>query len=355
RFPASGENVIAVGATTASDGKATFSNTGPELDVVAPGQGIYSTNSSGGYGAYSGTSYASPHVAALAALIMTANPGLTNQQVVDIITSTAKDLGTAGWDQTYGWGRIQADAALQKAITTTPQPSPTPTPTPTSTPTPTPSDTTNPQTSITSPTDGATVSGTTTISASASDDASVSSVSLFIDGVFAGEDTSSPYTYSWDTTKETNGNHTIQSKALDTSSNLGESTIITVNVNNPSPPSPTPTATPTSTPTATPVATVAPELPDTTPPTVSITYPTDGSNITGGSKINITASAQDNVSVSKVEIYVNNKLKCRDYASPYSCSWNVPAASGKTYQIQAKAYDSSNNASPFSTITVKAL
>lgn len=145
-YPAASDNVIAVGATQSDDARWTGSSYGPQLDVMAPGVGIYSANLAGSYSNFGGTSFASPHVAALAALIMSANPGLTNQQVVGIITSTALDLGDLGWDQYYGYGRIQADKALQKATGTTPQPSPTPSPIPTPAPTPAPTDTTAPTT-----------------------------------------------------------------------------------------------------------------------------------------------------------------------------------------------------------------
>ena len=143
--------------------------------------------------------------------------------------------------------------------------SPTPTPTPTPSPTPT-GDTTPPTTSITSPSAGSTVSNTTTISATASDNVGVSQIEFYIDGVLRGTDTTSPYSYSWDTT---NGGthacigahtHTLQTRAYDAANNQGSSASVTVNMNNPSycaPPtsSPTPSRTPTSSPTtaATPV------------------------------------------------------------------------------------------------------
>src|SRR5204862_5471906 len=69
-YPAALSNVIAVGATDQSDAKASFSQSGSWISVVAPGVGVYSTTMDGGYLAYSGTSYSAPQVAALAALIM---------------------------------------------------------------------------------------------------------------------------------------------------------------------------------------------------------------------------------------------------------------------------------------------
>ena len=146
KFPARGANMVAAGATDPNDALASFSSTGSQLDVVAPGVSILTTVNGGSYGTGSGTSFSSPHTAGLATLIMVVNPSFTNQQVVDIITSTADDLGTPGRDDQYGWGRINACKALASAkgldiAATCPPPSPTPTPTTSSTPTPTPTST----------------------------------------------------------------------------------------------------------------------------------------------------------------------------------------------------------------------
>ncbi len=93
-------------------------------------------------------------------------------------------------------------------------------------------DTTAPTVSITAPTNGATVSGTTTISASASDNVGVSKVEFYIDGSLKGTDTSSPYSYSWSTTSYSDGSHSIYAKAYDAANNVGTSTTITVTVSN---------------------------------------------------------------------------------------------------------------------------
>jgi thermitase len=114
-YPARYPEVIAVAATDSNDQRAFFSNYGPEVDVAAPGVNIRSTYWWGGstYGELSGTSQASPHVAGLAALIWSVNPGLSNTQVESIIKQTADDLGAAGRDAYYGFGRINARRALE--------------------------------------------------------------------------------------------------------------------------------------------------------------------------------------------------------------------------------------------------
>jgi thermitase len=113
-YPAALPHVVAVGATDGNDVKANFSNTGPQLAVVAPGLGIYSTERSGTYASHAGTSYSTPHVAGLAALIKSAAPALSGDQIANVLTSTAVDLGAGGVDPSYGYGRINAAAALRQ-------------------------------------------------------------------------------------------------------------------------------------------------------------------------------------------------------------------------------------------------
>ncbi|HVR38217.1 MAG TPA: Ig-like domain-containing protein, partial [Thermoanaerobaculia bacterium] len=93
-------------------------------------------------------------------------------------------------------------------------------------------DTTPPTTSITSPANGATVSGTTTVNASASDNVGVTKVEFWLDGALKSTDTTSPYSWSWDTTTASNGTHSLQSKAYDAALNVGSSTSISVTVSN---------------------------------------------------------------------------------------------------------------------------
>jgi len=121
-FPARWPNTIAVGATDNHDNLANFTTTGPEMDVTAPGVDVYSCIDdlfNGGFNTYtymSGTSMACPHVAGLACLVWAANPALTNDEVRYVIQSTADDKGTPGWDPNFGWGRINAYAAVQLAL-----------------------------------------------------------------------------------------------------------------------------------------------------------------------------------------------------------------------------------------------
>lgn len=97
---------IQVGATTSSDTRASWSNYGSYIDVVAPGVSILSTARGGGYSSPSGTSFSSPITAGLGALIWSVNPGFTPSQVETFIFNGADDIGTAGEDNVYGRGRI---------------------------------------------------------------------------------------------------------------------------------------------------------------------------------------------------------------------------------------------------------
>ena len=85
-----------------------------QLNVMAPGSSIYSTIPGSSYGYKSGTSMACPFASGLAAVVWGAAPDYTNVQVQQLIQDNAVDLGSPGWDQYYGYGRIDALATLQQ-------------------------------------------------------------------------------------------------------------------------------------------------------------------------------------------------------------------------------------------------
>jgi Big-like domain-containing protein len=97
-------------------------------------------------------------------------------------------------------------------------------------------DTTLPTCSITSPTNGSTVSGTVTITAAATDNVGVTKVEIYVDGALRTTDTTSPYTWSWNTTTFANSSHTITAKAYDAANNMKQAANVTVTVNNASGP-----------------------------------------------------------------------------------------------------------------------
>jgi M6 family metalloprotease-like protein len=186
-----------------------------------------------------------------------------------------------------------------------------------------PSDTIAPTTAITAPAAGSTVSGTTTVSASATDNVGVTKVEFYLDGVLASTDTSSPYSWSWNTSTASNGSHTLSSRAYDAANNSGNSVGVSVTVSNAG---------------------------DTTAPTTAITAPANGATVSGTT--NVTASASDNVGVTKVEFYLDGVLASTSTAAPYAWSWNTATAVNGSHTLSSKAYDAANNAGSSATISV---
>jgi subtilisin family serine protease len=122
-FPAAYPDVVAVGAIDQNDQRAFFSQTGPHIDVAAPGVGVLSTVWDNGFATMSGTSMATPHVSGVACLVWSCNSSLTAAQVADILRQTARPLRDNPADpvpnDNYGHGCVDAQAALQRAC---PQP-----------------------------------------------------------------------------------------------------------------------------------------------------------------------------------------------------------------------------------------
>lgn len=136
-FPGNVANVITVGACNnwGTAGEIwSYSQRGPSMDVVAPSglpgllgdvvttdrMGAAGYNTGNYMSNFGGTSAACPQVAGVAALILSVNPALTGTQVRSIIQSTATDMGTAGFDNTFGYGRVNASYAVCNAFSTLP-------------------------------------------------------------------------------------------------------------------------------------------------------------------------------------------------------------------------------------------
>ncbi len=99
-FPAREPEVVSVGATTPDDSLATFSSTGPQVDILAPGQDIHSTYTDGGYETLNGTSMACPHVAAAGGMLMA--DGSSNSQARRTLEESAEPLDLAPEKQGHG-------------------------------------------------------------------------------------------------------------------------------------------------------------------------------------------------------------------------------------------------------------
>jgi hypothetical protein len=290
-------------ATESGDTRAGFSNFGIYVDIAAPGSGIYTTVRGGTYGAVSGTSFSAPNTAAVAALVMAANPNLTSTDVTSVITGTAKDLGDAGWDAYFGHGRVDALAAVQLAANANT------------------SDTTPPAVAVVTPGAGATVKELVPIDVQATDAFGVASVDLLVDGVVVATDTDydpvkpNVFTFGWDSTKVSDGSHRVKARAKDAAGNVGSATEITVNVVNQA---------------------------DTVKPTVSLSSPKSGDSFTVGSSVSLNATGSDNVGVTNLSIYAGGALKCTGTSSA-SCSWSTSGLAAGTYQVSATAKDAAGN------------
>lgn len=188
-------------------------------------------------------------------------------------------------------------------------------------------DTTAPTVSLTAPLSGASLTGTTTVSATASDASGVAGVSFYADGtLIAPEDISAPYAVSWDITTVTAGAHNLVAVARDTAGNVA-----------------------TSSPASVTVVLSAPK--DTTAPVVSMTAPTSGSTVQGS--ITLSANASDNVGVASVRFVVDGAYVGSALTSaPYQLAWDSSAVSNGAHSIAAAALDQAGNAATSSSVAI---
>jgi len=180
-------------------------------------------------------------------------------------------------------------------------------------------DTTPPTVSVSAPAAGATVSGTTTLSANATDNVGVASVQFKVDGVALGSaDTVSPYSVAWDTTKVTNGTHTLTATATDTAGNTATATSISVTVNN--------------------------QVADTQAPSVpaglTATAPTSA-------QVNLSWSAStDNVGVKTYKVFRNGSTNAlATVTAPTTTFTDSTVSAGTTYTYTVSAQDAAGNSS----------
>ena len=288
--------VLSVSATDEDDAVASFSSTGPFVDLSAPGSNILTTERFGLYATVSGTSLSSPIVAGVAGLMIAANPALTPALVTQLLEETA--AGSGSYDPSFGYGRVDASAAVSAAAGYT-----------------APADTTAPTVAMTAPLDGAIVSDTAVVAVTADDNVGVVKVDLYVDGVYFVGDTAAPYSFAWDTTTLANGPHTLQAVASDAANNSASTVPIVVTVSN------TP--------------------PDTTPPVVSIAAPAAGATVSGTAAVSATAT--DNGGVAKVELYIDGALYATDAAAPYAFSWNTTTSGNGSHTLQVAATDAAGN------------
>ncbi len=293
--------MIPVSATDSSDQRASWSSFGSYVALSAPGVGIWTTSSDGGYRAASGTSFSAPITAGVAALVMAAKPSLSSAQVENLLYSTAQDLGTAGRDIYFGHGRVDARAAVVAAAGTVA------------------ADTQAPAVSIAAPLGSSSVSGLTTVDVNASDNVGVTKVVLQVNGSTVATDTASPFQFSWDTATVANGSANLVAVAFDAAGNSKASASVSVNVANNvvvNPPAPAPAPAPVTT--------------DTTP-------------VSG--RVRVSTNASDNAGASGIRqtLYIDGQLVASGSGSSLSFVWNTRKVSPGTHTIQAVAQDAAGN------------
>jgi Domain of unknown function (DUF4082)/Bacterial Ig domain len=189
-------------------------------------------------------------------------------------------------------------------------------------------DLTMPTVSMTAPANGASISGNAvTVSATASDNLGIAGVQFKIDGASLGaEDTTSPYSISWNSNLTSNGTHTLTAVARDSAGNLTTSAPVSVTVFNV----------------------------DTTPPTVSISAPVNTGTVRGA--VSVTAAAADNQGVIGVQFLVDGATYGAEVMSPpYTISWDTTGlVNNSTHTVSARARDGSGNqtTSAANTVTI---
>jgi glutamine amidotransferase PdxT len=187
-------------------------------------------------------------------------------------------------------------------------------------------DTSAPTVSLTAPASRARLTGTVTVSATASDNVGVAGVQFTLDGASLGaEDTSAPFTITWNTATAANGSHTLRAIARDAAGNTRTSSARTVSVTN--------TAS------------------DASAPTVAVTAPT--ANATVSKTVTLTASATDTVGVVGVQFAVDGlTVGAEDLTAPYSVAWNTALTTNGAHVITATARDAAGNRRTSSGVSV---
>ncbi|MHB1375746.1 MAG: S8 family serine peptidase [Thauera sp.] len=319
------DTMITVSATDSGDRLTSWSSYGNFVDIAGPGASIYTTFNGGGYGAASGTSFASPVTAGVVALMMATNPALSGAEIEKRLYASALDLGAAGFDKYFGHGRVDAAAAVLAAKGTTAT-----------------VDSTAPSTSVTSPSGGSTVTGLVAVDVAATDNVGVTQVDLLVNGVKLGSDTTAPYGFSWDSTKVVDGSVKLTAYAYDAAGN-SSSHSVTVTVAN---------------------TVVSPDQPstddgndsttggaDATAPVAKISNPTEGSRVNGN--VSVSASATDNVGVTSMRLLIDGKVVATVKGSALSYRWNAKSASAGKHTLTVEAFDAANNMGSHSVSVVR--
>lgn len=296
---AASDTLISVSATGTDGNFASWSSYGNDVDVSAPGVSIPTTTVGGGYSSVSGTSFSSPITAAVISLMAQANPSLSPNQLQSALFSTTTDLGTTGWDIYYGWGRVNAAAAVLAAKSMVA------------------ADAVPPSVSLTAPSSGSTVSGIVDINVAATDNVGVTKVDLKVNGALVASDTVSPYAFSLDTTTLSDGTASIVAYAYDAAGNYGSGSVSVT------------------------VANAAPKSADLVAPVATVSNPSNNAKVSG--IVAISVKATDNVAVSSTKLYIDGKQVASASSGTLSYNWNTKKASSGNHTISVEALDAAGN------------
>ena len=299
---AANASLLTVAATDQNDVRASFSSYGAYVDLSAPGVSLYTTAVGGGYSSGSGTSFSSPVVAGAAALMLSANSKLTPADVDRLLISNSVDLGSSGYDQYYGSGRVNAAASVLAARQTVV------------------SDTQAPTVSITSPTGGR-VSGVVLVDTNSSDNIGVTRADFYVNGQLVASDSLAPFAFAWDTAGKADGSYSLSVQAFDAAGNRGTAPSVAVTLGN-----------------------------DSTAPTIGRFNLTDGMTISP-TKQTISVSATDNQSVAKVSLVIDGKEVAVAYGGSLSYSWSTRKLAKGAHTVTVRVTDNSGNVTT-KTVTV---
>ncbi len=299
-------NLLSVAAVDSADQLASFSNIGKEtVHLAAPGVSIVSTGRSGDYVTMSGTSMACPHVSGVAALLWAEAPEKSMAEIRDAILTTGDSISSLVGKTVTG-RRLNAYAALLKVRTTPNQP---------------------PTVNLVSPSAGASLHGTVTLVATATDsDGSVRALSFNLpDGARAGQqiDPTNPgrYSYNWNTVGIANGTVSISVTAVDDSGAATQSSPISLTINN--------------------------QQQQNHAPIVSFTQPDIGTTISGTIMIQARVSDSDGDPIDWVKFIATSRLNgmsvtitaTETQTGLFSASWNTTVLPNSIVDIYATAQD----------------
>ena len=310
--PGDATKVITVASSTKSDSLSSFSSRGPTIDgrtkpdITAPGSSIYAADADTSCSdvGMSGTSMATSHIAGVCALMLDANGLVTPLQVKNVLGYTAIDKYNTGKDALWGWGRVDAYAAVNQ-IMSNPNVSP-------------PADASdigcscgNPPLciEIATPPSGCCSSCTVDITTNTSEEVTV--VEFYIDDNWLYTDTEAPFSCQWDTCTYSNGYHVIKANAYGAGTLMESGKIldvpicsdeIGVYVNN---------------------------------ECLEITAPSDEEEIYGTYLVTTNASC----CIDKVEFYINDVYKDTDFSSPFQFYWDTLLyEEDEQYTIEVKGF-----------------